>query len=97
LAELLKNNKKQFYMCQFSLPIQGDPQSLLSRAESEILRTGGAFNGDAVQGTFRAKSPLGSIEGAYQVVGDQIALTISKKPFLLSCRKIEKELTGVMR
>ena len=84
-------------MCQFSLPLQGDPQSLLKRAENEIVRMGGAFNGDAAQGSFRAKSPLGSIEGTYQVVGDQIALNITKKPFLLSCRKMEKELRGVMR
>jgi hypothetical protein len=84
-------------MCQFSLPFQGDPQSLLQRAQIEITKAGGAFNGDNMQGSFRAKSPLGSVEGSYEVVGQQIVLTISKKPFLLSCRKIEKELHGVMR
>ncbi|HEX8332897.1 MAG TPA: hypothetical protein VF622_09755 [Segetibacter sp.] len=83
-------------MCQFSLPLQGDPQSLLRRAESEIVSKGGAFNGDSSQGNFRAKTPIGSIEGAYQILESEIALTITKKPLLLSCRKIEKELRSVM-
>jgi hypothetical protein len=84
-------------MCQFSLPFQGDSQSLLRRAQHEIVKMGGAFNGDDVQGSFRAKTPIGSIEGTYAVVGQQIELSISKKPFLLSCKKIEKELRGVMQ
>jgi hypothetical protein len=84
-------------MCQFNLPFNGDAQSLLKRAEQEIVNKGGAFSGDAEQGSFRAKTPLGSIEGAYQVLENEVALTITKKPFLLSCKKIEKELRGVMR
>jgi len=84
-------------MCQFSLPFSGDPQGLLQRAKSEIERSGGIFSGDDQQGNFRAKTPIGSIEGVYQINGEEIALNITKKPLLLSCRKIEKELRSVMR
>jgi hypothetical protein len=84
-------------MCQFSLPVQGDPLSLLQRAEHEITSKGGAFTGNDAQGSFRAKTPIGSIEGAYTVDGQQIILNITKKPFLLSCNKIERELRSLMK
>jgi len=83
-------------MCQFSLPFTGDPETLLRRARQEIQGAGGAFTGDSMQGTFQAKTPLGSIQGSYQIAGQQIFLSILKKPFLLSCRRIETELAGVM-
>ncbi len=83
-------------MCKFSLPFSGDAESLTQRAKQQILKMSGAFNGDANQGNFRAKTPLGFIEGTYEVIGQEIGLNISKKPLLLSCRKIEKELRQVM-
>lgn len=84
-------------MCQFRIPFSGDAESLMVRARQEIVRAGGAFDGNAMQGSFRAKTPLGSIEGSYQVVGEEISLVINKKPFLLSCNRIQKELTEVMQ
>jgi hypothetical protein len=83
-------------MCQFNIPFSGDAESLMKRAKQEIERTGGALIGDAVQGDFQAKTPLGSVQGAYQIVGQEISLAITKKPFLLSCKRIQKELSEVM-
>lgn len=83
-------------MCQFSLPIHGDAESLIQRAQNQITRTGGAFSGDATQGNFKAKTPIGAVEGSYHVIENEITLAITKKPFLLSCKKIENELRGVM-
>jgi hypothetical protein len=82
-------------MCQFTLPFATDKESLINRAKREIERAGGVLQGDASQGNFRAKTPIGAIEGAYQIEGQQILLAITKKPFLLSC-KIQKELTSIM-
>ena len=76
-------------MCQFSIPFSGDPDSLIERA-------GGAFDGDSTQGGFHAKTAVGSIHGSYQVAGQEISLAIIKKPFLLSCKRIEKELSSVL-
>ena len=84
-------------MCQFSLPFSGEPQSLLQRAKQSIENMGGVFNGDDSQGNFSTKTPIGSIEGSYQMLEGEIALNITKKPFLLSCNKIEKELRAVIR
>jgi hypothetical protein len=84
-------------MCQFSLPFSGEPQSLLQRAKQSIENMGGVFNGDDRQGNFSTKTPIGSIKGSYQMLEGEIALNITKKPFLLSCNKIEKELRAVIR
>lgn len=83
-------------MCQFSIPFSGDPDSLIERARQEIERAGGAFNGDSIQGGFHAKTAVGSIHGSYQVAGQEISLAIIKKPFLLSCKRIEKELSSLL-
>lgn len=84
-------------MCQFNLPFSGAADSLMQRAKQEIEGTGGSFTGDSSQGNFHAKTPIGSIYGSYQIVGQQISLAITKKPFLLSCNRIQKELSEVMR
>lgn len=83
-------------MCQFNIPFSGDAESLLRRAKQEIEKSGGTFGGDASRGEFQAKTPIGSIQGSYEIAGQEIALTITKKPLLLSCNRIEKELTSVM-
>jgi hypothetical protein len=84
-------------MCNFSIPFSGDAVSLMKRAQQEIESSGGAFSGDASQGNFQAKTPLGSIQGNYQIQDQTISLNITKKPFLLSCKRIQKELSEVMR
>ena len=84
-------------MCQFNLSISSDPTALIRRAKQEIERAGGSLNGDASQGTFQAKTPIGSIQGSYTVGDQQITLSIAKKPLLLSCKRIEKELSKVMK
>ncbi|MDQ6812196.1 MAG: hypothetical protein M3040_00425 [Bacteroidota bacterium] len=83
-------------MCQFSIPFSSDAEGLIGRAKQQIEKAGGSFTGDASMGKFEASTPIGSIVGSYQIEGQEIALSISKKPFLLSCAKIEKELTAVM-
>ncbi len=83
-------------MCQFNIPFSGDAESLIKRARQELSKAGGAFNGDTGQGSFRVKTALGSIEGNYVIAGQLISISITDKPFFISCERIEKELTGVM-
>jgi hypothetical protein len=98
LAELLNIDAlKNNCMCSFSLPFSGTPEALLQRARHEISNAGGAMNGNDTSGTFQAKTPLGSIQGTYEIVGQSIQLNITKKPFIISCKRIQRELEGVMR
>lgn len=84
-------------MCKFTIPFSGDAESLIARAQRAIERAGGTFSGNAADGNFQGKTPLGAITGSYEVQGQTLALTITDKPFLLSCSRIEKELSSVMR
>lgn len=83
-------------MCQFNIQFSGDAESLIRRARQELSKAGGAFNGDSTQGNFEVKTPLGSIEGSYVMAGQEISINITDKPFFISCKRIQKELTGVM-
>lgn len=84
-------------MCQFSIPFSGNADGLISRARQAIERAGGSLTGDTNQGTFQASTPIGAIQGGYTVNGQEITIAIDKKPFLLSCNRIETELRGVMK
>jgi hypothetical protein len=84
-------------MCQFSLTFSGSSEALTSRAKQAIEGGGGAFAGDVAAGNFKARTAIGSIQGSYEIEGQQIILTITKKPFLLTCNRIEKELTSMLR
>ncbi len=84
-------------MCQFSIPFSGDSETLIKRVKQETERAGGAFSGDSQSGNFGVKTALGSIEGNYQIAGQEISIAITDKPFFISCERIQKELTGFMR
>jgi hypothetical protein len=84
-------------MCNFNIPFTGSADSLILRAKQEIERAGGSFIGDAIQGNFQGQTPLGSIQGSYQVIGQELSISITKKPFLLSCNRIQRELEQVMQ
>ena len=84
-------------MCRFNFPFSGASDSLMSRAKTAIENAGGAFNGNETNGTFKVKTPLGNVGGEYGIVEQEISIYVSNKPFLLSCKRIEKELSKVMR
>ena len=84
-------------MCRFNFPFSGASDSLMSRAKTAIENAGGAFNGNETNGTFQVKTPLGIVGGEYGIVEHEISIYVSNKPFLLSCKRIEKELSKVMR
>ncbi|HEY0667139.1 MAG TPA: hypothetical protein VGD22_03120 [Sphingobacteriaceae bacterium] len=78
--------------CDFSIDFTGASESLINKANDAIINAGGIFNGNAESGYFSISTPIGKIEGGYQVSGQTIAFTITDKPFLLGCGRIEDEL-----
>jgi hypothetical protein len=83
-------------MCQFIIPFPGASEQLMNQAKTEIEKTGGSFNGDQTGGVFEVKTVLGRIGGSYKIAGQEIEISVHKKPLLVSCRKIEKELNAIM-
>jgi hypothetical protein len=82
--------------CQFSIEFSGGAEELLQKAKDGITRARGSFEGDASQGAFRVPTPLGEIKGMYAIEGSVIAITVSDKPMLLGCGRIESELRKFM-
>lgn len=72
----------------FDIPFSGEATPLLDRAKSAADKAGATLTGDEHNGDFSGKG----IEGHYEVSGDTIHVTITKKPLVFPDSKIESEL-----
>jgi hypothetical protein len=80
-------------MCTFSINFSGDATIFVTKAETAIDDAGGSFTGNASAGNFSVSSPLGKIKGTYVISSPSTAdITISQKPFLVSCNAIQSQL-----
>lgn len=59
-------------------------------------QTDGIVQGDTTLGEFSFVATGFQIAGNYSIIGDLIEVQISKKPWLLSCGKIESEIRKYM-
>lgn len=74
----------------FVISVNDDLSSTLKDVETAIVEKGGVFTGDASNGEFSGKTILGKIKGKYTCLADdEIEITITKKPFAVTKRKIE--------
>lgn len=80
--------------CSFSIPLNIPAGQVAQKARTAIMNAGGSFNGDAASGNFDVSTPLGAIRGSYVIQEPTMYVTISSKPFLVSCSLIEKQLHG---
>ena len=83
-------------MCKFSIPFTSGPAALVQRASVAINQAGGTFTGDDTSGEINVRTPIGLVVGSYNISGQEIQIQIIKKPFLLSCRRIENELRNAI-
>ncbi len=75
---------------QFTVRYPGDKTELLNKIRSTVGEKG-SFAGNEDQGSFEGNTPLGKFAGSYTIEGDNITVTIDKKPFLLSHGMIKDE------
>lgn len=78
--------------CTFDIDLPGSADEIVGKARSMIENAGGSFSGDASQGDYRLKLPIGSVEGTYTILGSSIRFDITKKPMLVPCGTIESFL-----
>lgn len=83
--------------CNISIDFNGDPGELIRSAEQAIAGAGGSFSGNNSDGKFAINSPLGKVSGTYTVEGQSFNISITDKPFLVSCNRIEDELRKQIR
>ena len=74
--------------CSFSFPFTGDASSLTASIRRKVLAGNGQFGGDDSTGNFALEAIGASIAGVYAINGNEIMITIQKKPFFLSCNMI---------
>ena len=78
--------------CNFSIPISGSPEQVLNKARSAVQGQGGTFTGDTTNGNFKVTVFGNTIAGTYNVLGENLNIDITDKPFLISCGMIENYL-----
>ncbi len=75
--------------CQFSYKLKEPAAVLLAQIRQLAEEYRGEFQGNEESGQIRLTLLIGTIEGEYNVTGDQLLLTITKKPFLVGCGTID--------
>lgn len=75
-------------MHSFNIILKQEPSWVLKYLKSEIETNDGVFTGTEDSGTFSGKG----IEGSYVCNEDCLTITITKKPFMVPMRLIEKEI-----
>lgn len=78
--------------CNFTIPFSQTPEELIAKAKKGIIGGGGGFTGDVTSGDIVVPTPIGTIKGSYTIHNSVIEITITDKPFFVSCKRIEEEL-----
>lgn len=78
--------------CAFTIEFSGNADALVRKAKAALDAAGGTLDGDARSGDFAVKAGMISVSGSYQVEGTMMAVSITKKPVMLTCGRIEKEV-----
>lgn len=82
--------------CKFSIYYPHPKSELVSQLQDAMQKANGEFEGDHTNGIFKGKTPIGGFSGSYVVQDDTILVTIDKKPFLVSCSRIEDEINNFL-
>lgn len=78
--------------CNFSIPFSGDANSVVNKARTAVQGQKGNFNGDSNSGQFNVSVFGSSIAGQYTIMGNEMEVTITDKPFMVPCSTIESFL-----
>ncbi|MGZ3765603.1 MAG: hypothetical protein ACXVB0_09595 [Mucilaginibacter sp.] len=75
--------------CNFTIPFTGPASTLVQKAQAAVLAQGGTFSGNDTNGIFTVPVLGSSIIGSYSISGQNFSMTITHKPFLITCNEIE--------
>ena len=78
--------------CSFKFNIESNPAEIINKVKIQIEKEGGSFTGNESEGNFNLPTPVGTIEGNYSVIDNELKIDITKKPMMLPCSMIESEL-----
>jgi hypothetical protein len=76
--------------CKISIPLTKAPDVVIEAVRKRVLDQKGTFSGDTAKGQFSVSVPvMGKIAGTYTIPAKSLDITITDKPMLLPCGKIE--------
>ncbi len=78
--------------CNFSITFTGSATDIVTKTRESITKAGGKFDGDATSGSVFMATPVGDVEGTYNIAGQTLDIEIAKKPMFVPCNLIESEL-----
>lgn len=77
----------------FIILIKNDLPTTLKKVESTIIENSGEFKGNTEKGKFTGKTILGKVTGKYtSLSSNEIKITITKKPFTTSMKRVESAI-----
>ena len=79
-------------VCNFFIPIPGEPAETLNKAKAAIEKQDGHFTGDDESGNFDVTVMGNTIAGSYTSDGKELAIIIDTKPFFIPCEMVESFL-----
>jgi len=80
-------------MCNFSIEYPKPKDEMVMQLKKAVeAQADGVFNGDTSAGEFSFSARGFDLAGGYCISGDVIEVSVFKKPWLLSCKKIEAEI-----
>jgi hypothetical protein len=78
--------------CNFNINFSSSATDLVQNMKAKITGQGGTAAGDEAAGSFSVSLFGSSISGSYTISGQQMAVIIDHKPFLISCNQIQHYL-----
>ena len=78
--------------CHFKIDFPGLAKEHIETAKTAIIKHGGKVVEKPNGGSFELSIGLGKIAGTYAIAGGEVTFNIDKKPFLIPCSVIEKEI-----
>lgn len=76
----------------FSAEFTGSAQDTTAKAKAAIEKAGGVLQGDHSNGDFSVPTPAGTVKGNYTITGQQFAVVITDKPFIVPGSVIEGQV-----
>jgi len=78
--------------CNFTIPFTKSVTEILEKAKKTIESQSGNFTGDENAGNFDVSIFGNTVIGSYTVIGQNLNIDITEKPFLVPCNMIESYL-----
>ena len=82
--------------CKFTIEFRGSAEDLFRRAKLKIEERRGSLTREAEGGEFKIPTPVGPIQGRYEIEAQNIAFDIRRRPMMISCKMIEERLRAML-